>query len=124
MKKMIVILGVMGVFLVSGFSVYSYMSKKDQYIGQTVVPEERNDLPLYEGLTFSDHDYVIKGNHWHAIYTFYKEKLPENGWKLVHTQASLEGNGGFRWTGKKMIKTSPSVADGTLLKMKQKLFLT
>lgn len=95
MKKSIVITCVIFAFLVSGFSIYSYMKEKNRYTGQTVVPEKRDDLPLYEGLEFQEHEYMLKGNHWYTVYEFYKEKLPENGWKLIHKQASLEASGGF-----------------------------
>ena len=71
------------------------MKEKNRYTGQTVVPEKRDDLPLYEGLEFQEHEYMLKGNHWYAVYEFYKEKLPENGWKLIHKHASLEASGGF-----------------------------
>jgi hypothetical protein len=95
MKKTILLLFAGVFFLLSGFSVYSYFHKKDLYHGQTVVPERRDDLPLYKGLTFIEHSYEMKGNHWYAIYEFYKNELPQNGWKLVNKNVSLENNGGF-----------------------------
>jgi hypothetical protein len=96
MKKIILLGMVVVTFLITGFSVYSYVNEKNRYVGQTVVPERRNDLPLYEGLTFKDHEYVMKGNHWESIYQFYKEELPNNGWELIHQQTSQETPiGGF-----------------------------
>jgi hypothetical protein len=94
MKKILLIGLVVVAFLVSGFSVYSYVQGKNRYMGQSVVPEQRKDLPLFEGLKFEGHEYVIPGNHSQSIYKFYKEKLPENGWRLLHMQMSLEAPGG------------------------------
>jgi hypothetical protein len=95
MKKVWLLLILTAFFLLSGFSVYSHYYKKDRYWGQTVVPERRDDLPLYRGLTFDEYAYVVKGNHSYSIYEFYKNKLPQYGWKLVNKNVSLESNGGF-----------------------------
>jgi hypothetical protein len=102
MKKYIFIVCAGIAFCISGFSVYSYMNERDRYNSLTVVPEKRNDLPLYKGLEFREHDYAMKGNHWYTIYNFYKSELPQLGWKLIHKQASLEGpGGGFMMSWKK-----------------------
>jgi hypothetical protein len=51
MKKILLIGLVVVAFLVSGFFVYSYVQGKNRYMGQSVVPEQRKDLPLFEGCT-------------------------------------------------------------------------
>ncbi|KZE68828.1 hypothetical protein AWM68_00695 [Fictibacillus phosphorivorans] len=95
MKKILIMACVCIAFFVSGVSVYSYMNEKNRYAAVTVVPEQRDDLPLYKGLEFQEHNYLMKGNHWYDVYVFYKKQMPLHGWKLVHKQASIEGSGGF-----------------------------
>lgn len=81
--------------MVSSAAVYKFVLEKDRYSSVSIVPEHRKDLPLYEGLEFQDHHYVIKGNHWYEIYKFYRDTLPHHGWKPVHKRASIEEWGGF-----------------------------
>ncbi|MDM5317572.1 hypothetical protein QUF49_16295 [Fictibacillus sp. b24] len=101
MKKILIIACVCIAFFVSGVSVYSYMNEKNRYASVTVVPEKRDDLPLYKGLEFQEHNYLIKGNHWYDVYGFYKKQMPLHGWKLVHKQAFIEDWGGFMMTWEK-----------------------
>jgi hypothetical protein len=98
MKKNLVFLGILMIFILSGYSGYSYFNKDNVYAGMTVVPEERNDLPLYKGLVPGEHQYTMEGNHWQSIYDFYAVKLPRYGWKLSHKQATIGYPGGFMMT--------------------------
>lgn len=81
--------------IVSSAVIYKFVLEKDRYSSVSIVPEHRSDLPLYEGLEFQDHHYLIKGNHWYEIYKFYRDTLPHHGWKPVHRQAFIENSGGF-----------------------------
>lgn len=95
LKKRIVISFVFVLLVFLSVTIYQYVVKKDRYSSVSIVPEQRNDLPLYEGLEFQEHHYLMKGNHWYDIYEFYRDSLPSHGWKLVFKQASIEGWGGF-----------------------------
>lgn len=58
------------------------------YAGMTIIPEHHNDIPLYKGLTPTEYDYVMKGDHWEDIYIFYMEELPKHGWSVSFQQTS------------------------------------
>lgn len=95
MKKRIVLSFVFILLIISSVAIYKYVLEKDRYSSVSIVPENRNDLPLYDGLEFQENHYLIKGNHWNNIYEFYRDTLPNHGWKLVFKQASIEDSGGF-----------------------------
>ncbi|WP_137790390.1 hypothetical protein [Bacillus sp. E(2018)] len=95
MKKWIILSFVFILMIISSATIYNYVLKEEQYSSVSIVPEHRNDLPLYEGLEFHDHYYSIKGNHWYEIYKFYRDTLPKHDWKLVFKRASIEDWGGF-----------------------------
>jgi len=72
----------------------------------SIIPEQHKDIPLYAGLKPSNHQYVIKGNHWKEIYDFYLKQLPIHNWNIVYRGTTLNDNdtqvdsvGGFnsRW---------------------------
>ncbi|GGF36248.1 hypothetical protein GCM10010954_39060 [Halobacillus andaensis] len=63
------------------------------------------DIPLYEGLRPTNHEYIKEGNHWNDIYNFYLKELPRNGWKVEYKQSAADKNSdvtGFmsRWRKK------------------------
>lgn len=64
----------------------------DTYEGMSIIPEQHKDIPLFKGLKPTDHEYVIKGNHWKDIYDFYMSKLPSLGWKVEYVQSALDDN--------------------------------
>jgi hypothetical protein len=78
----------------------------DKYKGMSIIPEKHKDIPLYKGLKPTQNDYIIKGNKWREIYSFYLDKLPSLGWKVEYQGSALDNNtknddwGGFlsRWT--------------------------
>ncbi|MBM6618822.1 hypothetical protein [Bacillus suaedaesalsae] len=62
----------------------------DTYEGMSIIPEQHKDIPLFDGLKPTNHQYVMKGNHWEDIYEFYMEKLPTLGWKVEYQQSALD----------------------------------
>ncbi|MGA4720875.1 hypothetical protein [Fictibacillus nanhaiensis] len=95
LNKRMLLFFVFILLMVLSAALYKFVLEKDRYSSVSIVPEHRNDLPLYKGLEFQDHHYLIKGNHWYEIYTFYRDTLPHHGWKPVYKQASIEDWGGF-----------------------------
>ncbi|WP_416730794.1 hypothetical protein [Fictibacillus sp. JL2B1089] len=124
MNKRMVLSFAFILLMVSSAAVYKFVLEKDRYSSVSIVPEHRKDLPLYEGLEFQDHHYVIKGNHWYEIYKFYRDTLPHHGWKPVHKRASIEEWGGFMLQFKKNDKELILMVVGILIQTKQKLLLT
>jgi hypothetical protein len=96
------------VVLLTAGGLFEYLKLTDDtYEGMSIIPEEHDDIPLYDGLEPTRSHYVIEGNHWKDIYNFYFEKLPELGWKNEYVQTALDDNdpendewAGFysRWT--------------------------
>ncbi|MGP4080823.1 hypothetical protein ACTWQL_12965 [Pseudalkalibacillus sp. R45] len=88
MKKWIA--GLVALLVVSsGYFAYGKMTD-DTYEGMSIVPENRNDLPLYKGLEPNRNSYTIKGDHWRDVYKFYLEELPEEGWVLENDDSALD----------------------------------
>ncbi|MGM7700697.1 hypothetical protein ACSVDE_03165 [Pseudalkalibacillus sp. Hm43] len=56
----------------------------------SIIPEEHDDIPLYEGLRVDEQRYTVKGDQWQEVYDFYMKELPANGWKLQHKGSSLD----------------------------------
>jgi hypothetical protein len=105
MKKR-VFLGIIITIAVVLGSWYYYKINDDTYEGMSIIPEEHDDIPLYEGLEPRRNDYIIEGNHWHEIYQFYLNEFPKQGWKLEYKRSALDDDdsdndwSGFtsRWT--------------------------
>ncbi|SFA81557.1 MULTISPECIES: hypothetical protein [unclassified Bacillus (in: firmicutes)] len=94
------------VLLVAG-GWFGYLKMTDDtYEGMSIIPEQHDDIPLFEGLEPTRSNYVIEENRWNDVYDFYFEKLPELGWKNDYVQTALDDEdsendwGGFqsRWT--------------------------
>ncbi|WP_221563476.1 hypothetical protein [Alkalihalobacillus sp. TS-13] len=88
MKKWIA--GLVALLVISsGYFAYGKMTD-DTYEGMSIVPENRDDLPLYKGLEPNRNSYTIEGDHWENIYKYYLEELPEDGWMLGHDDSALD----------------------------------
>jgi hypothetical protein len=64
----------------------------DTYKGMSIIPEEHKDIPLFKGLEPTEHQYIMKGNHWEDIYHFYMKELPGRGWQKENTESALDDN--------------------------------
>ncbi|PWW28295.1 hypothetical protein DFO73_106111 [Cytobacillus oceanisediminis] len=95
----------LAVLLAAGGWVYKYVTN-ETYEGMSIIPEDHEDIPLFNGLEPRRNEYVIEGNQWEDIYTFYMKELPGKGWKLRHKGSAMDDNdpandwGGFMstWT--------------------------
>ncbi|MCP3740335.1 hypothetical protein [Rossellomorea sp. BNER] len=73
-----------------GISLFSYQKiTDDTYKGMSIIPEQHKDIPLFEGLEPTGHQYIISGDKWMGIYDFYKKELPKFGWKLEYIDTAL-----------------------------------
>jgi hypothetical protein len=81
----------LAVLLAAGGWVYKYVTN-ETYEGMSIIPEDHEDIPLFNGLEPRRDDYVIEGDHWEDIYAFYMKKLPGKGWKLRHKGSAMDGN--------------------------------
>ncbi|MFC7783996.1 hypothetical protein ACFQWC_05780 [Rossellomorea sp. GCM10028870] len=87
---------------------YFYQKVPDRtYEGMTIIPEEHEDIPLYEGLEPTMSDYKMNGDHWVGIYDFYLDALPKLGWEVSELGSALDDQdaendwGGFYSTWRK-----------------------
>lgn len=72
----------------------------DTYDGMSIIPEHHKDIPLFEGLKPTEHQYVVKGNKWTDIYNFYLKELPALGWKVEYEDSALnDGDTENDWSG-------------------------
>ncbi|AQQ52601.1 hypothetical protein [Planococcus lenghuensis] len=62
----------------------------DTYEGMSIIPEEHEDIPLYEGLEPQEHQYTLQGNEWQEVRGFYLDTFPGLGWRLVHEESALD----------------------------------
>lgn len=92
------------ILVVGGWFFYQN-ERESRYVGQSIIPERTDDIPLYDELK---HDgspaYVVEGNHWEEVLNFYKKELPENGWTLeyIHSSGNDHDDGtGFMSTWRK-----------------------
>ena len=70
---------------------YSYQKVTDEtYEGMTIIPEEHDDIPLFEGLEPTRNDYIMDGNHWEDIYDYYLAELPKMGWEVNQLESALD----------------------------------
>ncbi|MGM0750800.1 MAG: hypothetical protein ACQET6_02655 [Bacillota bacterium] len=70
---------------------YFYQRMTDRtYEGMTIIPEEHDDIPLYEGLEPTMSNYKMKGDHWMGIYDFYLEELPKLGWEVSELDSAID----------------------------------
>lgn len=60
------------------------------YEGMTIIPEEHDDIPLYDGLEPTMSEYKMKGNYWVDIYNFYLDELPKLGWEVSELGSALD----------------------------------
>ena len=85
---------------------FFYQKERElKYDGQTIIPERTDDIPLYDELK---HDgspaYFVEGNHLKDVLNYYKEVLPQNGWRLefMHSYENGQDDGtGFMSTWRK-----------------------
>jgi len=92
MKKKWTIFGVI-VLLLFIICWFSYQKiTDDTYKGMSIIPEERKDIPLFKGLEPTEHQYILKGNHWEDIYHFYMKELPGLGWQTEYIESALDDN--------------------------------
>lgn len=72
----------------------------DTYEGMTIIPEHQEDIPLYDGLHPTKTEYVIKGDQWSEIHSFYLNELRNKGWQLEHMDSALnDDNPNNDWSG-------------------------
>jgi hypothetical protein len=76
--------GLVAILIVAAWFVHHKRSIEEAYSGMSIIPGQRKDVPLFEGLKPSNPDFVMKGNHWKEIYEFYLQELPKHGWKAEH----------------------------------------
>lgn len=100
MTKKRIIFGVI-VLLLFMISWFSYQKiTDDTYKGMSIIPEEHKDIPLFQGLEPTEHQYIMKGNHWEDIYRFYMKELPGLGWQKEYTESALDDNDAENnWSG-------------------------
>ncbi|MFC5467012.1 hypothetical protein [Lederbergia graminis] len=94
-KKRLLLYAFMTIIIATGWFAYE-KTTDDTYEGMSIIPEKQKDIPLFEGLKPTNHEYLIAGNQSENIYTFYKHTLPTLGWKLEDEQTELNDN---EWTG-------------------------
>ncbi|WP_243355491.1 hypothetical protein [Bacillus litorisediminis] len=100
------IFGFLVILIGMGWLLYQKMTD-DTYEGMSIIPEEYEDIPIYEGLEPTEHVYVIDGNRWIDIYEFYLKELPKHGWNIEYEGSVLNDNdpendwGGFRFRFRK-----------------------
>jgi uncharacterized protein with PQ loop repeat len=86
-------------FLISGGLFFYFQERQERYDGLSFIPERSKDVPLYEGLKPNGAPgYIMSGDHWQDIMSFYRTVLPKNGWIEVYIQssgASTEDGAGF-----------------------------
>jgi hypothetical protein len=94
LKRIAIIFSIL--LLVSAGLYIFQKEREERYKGQTIIPEQSKDVPLYKGLRpDGTPEYVIQGDHWEEILAFYKKSLPDNGWHEVFIQVSdLEAGDG------------------------------
>ncbi|RSL30382.1 hypothetical protein D7Z54_26455 [Salibacterium salarium] len=82
------------VFLVTIFifiSWYTYQKVTDDtHEGRSIIPEEHEDIPMYEELKSRQHTYIIRGNKFDSIHSFYMEQLKQNDWELTYEEKRNE----------------------------------
>jgi len=79
------------VLITVGWFVYQKITD-DTYQGMSIIPEKHEDIPLFEGLEPTEHEYVIEGNRWIDIYEFYLKELPKLGWNIEYEGSALNDN--------------------------------
>jgi hypothetical protein len=82
------IFGFIAVLIAMGWFAYQKITD-DTYDGMSIIPEQHEDIPLFDGLEPTDHEYVIEGDYWKDIYDFYVKELPKHGWKMEHMNTVL-----------------------------------
>lgn len=88
-KKNWRIIGVVVILLIiSGYSIQKLTD--ETYQGMSIIPEEHIDIPLFDGLEPTEHQYIMKDDHWRNIFYFYMEELPYLGWELAHVESALD----------------------------------
>ncbi|MCP8615956.1 hypothetical protein [Salirhabdus salicampi] len=98
-NKQFLAFGIVIILIVAGWMTYD-KATDDTYEGMSIIPEEHEDIPLYDGLKPTQSDYVIKGNQWRDIYHFYTSELPSLGWKATYHQTALDDDDASNdWAG-------------------------
>ena len=83
-----IIIAIILVLITVSWFVYQEITD-DTYQGMSIIPEEHEDIPLFEGLEPNEHVYVIDENRWIEIYEFYLKELPKLGWDIVFEDSAL-----------------------------------
>jgi hypothetical protein len=98
-KKNGLIIGIIVVLIVIGWFVFQKITD-DTYEGMSIIPEKHEDIPLFEGLEPTEHQYVMDGNRWKDIYDFYLKELPKLGWSIENGNSALNDNDSNNdWSG-------------------------
>lgn len=98
-KKSLLLYVCIAIIMAMGWFFFQKLTD-DTYEGMSIIPEQHQDIPLFEGMKPTNHQYVIKGNHWEDVYNFYMSKLPSLGWKIEHEQSALgDANNENDWSG-------------------------
>ncbi|SEA22410.1 hypothetical protein SAMN05421743_103227 [Thalassobacillus cyri] len=98
-NKHFLLYGLIAVLVVSGGWAYQKITD-DTYEGMSIIPEEHKDIPVFEGLEPKRSRYVIQGNRWREIYTFYSNALPDYGWDVEYEDSALaDSNEENDWSG-------------------------
>ncbi|WP_338786343.1 hypothetical protein [Metabacillus sp. FJAT-53654] len=85
------IYGTIIILIIVGWFTYQRVTD-DTYEGMSIIPEQEKDIPLFEGLRPTEHEYVMEGNHWNDIYNYYLMELPRYGWEVEYKQNSSDKN--------------------------------
>ncbi|MFC4323202.1 hypothetical protein [Litchfieldia salsa] len=98
-KNSLLLYGFIAILIAMGWFVYQKVTD-DTYKGMSIIPEQHEDIPLFEGLEPSEHHYIINGDQWTDIYEFYINKLPKQGWKVEYKDSALNDNDSDNdWSG-------------------------
>ncbi|MBM7585660.1 hypothetical protein JOC86_002202 [Bacillus pakistanensis] len=93
------IYGAIAFFIALSWFAYQQITN-DTHEGMSIIPEHHKDIPLFEGLKPTEHQYVVKGNKWNDIYNFYLKELPALGWKVEYEDSALnDGDTENDWSG-------------------------
>ena len=90
-KKSLFLYGCMAILIIGVWFAYQKITD-DTYEGMSIIPKHHKDIPLYEGLKPTDSVYVIEGNKWSDVYSFYIHELPRLGWKVEYEDSALNDN--------------------------------
>ena len=98
-KKNLVLYCGTAILIIVAWSAYQKITD-NTYEGMSIIPEKHKDIPLFEGLKPTNSEYVIKGNKWREVYSFYFDELHSLGWKVEYEGSALNDyNSDNDWAG-------------------------